>query len=85
VKGNPGSVVGQQLIDAHCPAGVIAPLVLLAPPGVATAAATAARATVGVADMIETAPVQGYDSYSVVPTGALYGAAGTAAIVHLRQ
>jgi len=85
VKGNPGSVVGQQLIDAHYPAGVIAPLELLTPPGVATAAAATARATPGVADVLKAAPVQGYDGYSVVLTGAPYGSAGTAAIVNLRQ
>jgi len=85
VKGNPGSVVGQQLIDAHYPAGAIAPLELLAPPGVAPAAATAARATPGIADVLKTAPIPGYDSYSVVLTGAPYGSAGTAAIVSLRQ
>ena len=45
LKGHPGSVIGAQLLAGHYPAGAIAPLVLLAPPGEASAAATTARAT----------------------------------------
>jgi len=85
VKGNQGSVVGQHLLNAHFPAGASNPLVLLAPPGQAGAAATAARATPGVGDMVPGAPVQGYDSYSVTLSADPFGPAGTNAIVSLRQ
>ena len=54
VKGHPGSVVGEQLLAEHFPAGDIAPLVLLAPPGEANPAAAAARATPGVATVTRT-------------------------------
>jgi len=85
VKGNPGSVVGEHLLTAHFPAGAIDPLVLLAPPGQAGAAATAVHATPGVADVAPGAPVQGYDSYSVTLSVDPYGPAGKTAIVDLRQ
>jgi putative drug exporter of the RND superfamily len=85
VKGAPGSVVGQQLLDAHFPAGAGNPLVLLAPPGQAGAAAVAAHATPGVAAVVPGAPVQGYDNYSVILTGDPFGPAGTTAVVSLRQ
>jgi putative drug exporter of the RND superfamily len=85
VKGNPGSVVGERLLTAHFPAGASDPLVLLAPPGQAGAAATAAHATPGVADVAPGAPVQGYESYSVILSVDPYGPAGKTAIVDLRQ
>jgi putative drug exporter of the RND superfamily len=85
VKGTPGSVTGQQLLDAHFPAGASNPLVLLAPPGQARAAAAAAHATPGVAEVAPGAPVQGYDSYSVTLSGDPFGPAGTTGIVSLRQ
>ncbi len=85
VKGHPGSVVGSQLLAEHYPAGTIAPLVLLAPPGQAAAAAAAARATPGVGSVVPGAPVEGYDSYSVVLSVPPYGSAGTTALVDLRQ
>ena len=85
VKGNPGSVVGERLLTAHFPAGAIDPLVLLAPPAQANAAATAARETPGVAAVLPGTPVEGYDSYSVTLSADPYGQAGTAAIVDLRQ
>jgi putative drug exporter of the RND superfamily len=85
VKGNPGSVVGEQLLTAHFPAGTTDPLVLLAPPAQAGAAATAAHATPGVAAVLRGAPVEGYDSYSVTLSADPYGSAGTTAIVDLRQ
>ena len=85
VKGHPGSVVGSQLLAEHYPAGTIAPLVLLAPPGQAAAAAAAARATSGVGSVVPGAPVEGYDSYSVVLSVPPYGSAGTTALVDLRQ
>jgi len=85
VKGTPGSVTGQQLLDAHFPAGASNPLMLLAPPGQAGAAAAAAHATPGVAGVVPGAPVQGYDGYSVTLTADPFGPAGTTAIVGLRQ
>jgi putative drug exporter of the RND superfamily len=85
VKGNQGSVVGQQLLGAHFPAGASDPLVLLAPPAQARAAAAAAHATPGVAEVVPAAPVQGYDSYTVILPADPFGPAGTTAIVGLRQ
>ena len=85
VKGNPGSVTGQQLLDAHFPAGAANPLVLLAPPGQAGAATAAAHATPGVGDVVPGAPVQGYDSYSVILPADPFGPSGTTAVVGLRQ
>jgi putative drug exporter of the RND superfamily len=85
VQGHPGSVAGAQLADDHFPAGLLEPVVLLAPPDQATAAATAARATPDVAAVLPTAPVEGYASYSVILSVPPYGASGRAVIVHLRQ
>jgi putative drug exporter of the RND superfamily len=85
VKGNPGSVTGQQLLDAHFPAGASNPLVLLAPPGQAAAATAAAHATPDVASVVSSMPIQGYDSYSVTLSADPFGPAGKTAIVNLRQ
>jgi RND superfamily putative drug exporter len=85
VKGNPGSVVGQRLLDAHFPAGASNPLVLLAPPGQTGAAAAAAHATQGVNDVVPGIPVEGYDSYSVTLSVDPFGTAGTTTITDLRQ
>ena len=59
--------------------------VLLAPAGQAAPAAAAARATPGVGSVVPGAPVEGYDSYSVVLSVPPYGSAGTTALVDLRQ
>jgi len=85
VKGHPGSVTGQQLLDAHFPAGASDPLVLLVPPGQAVAAAAAAHATPGVVETTPGAPVEGYDSYSLTLSADPFGPAGTKTIVGLRQ
>jgi putative drug exporter of the RND superfamily len=85
VKGNPGSVVGERLLTEHFPAGASEPLVLLAPPGEAAAAAGAARATPGVAAVLPGRLVEGYESYSVTLSVDPFGPAGTSAIVGLRQ
>jgi RND superfamily putative drug exporter len=85
VKGNAGSVVGERLLTVHFPAGASNPLVLLAPPGEADAAAKAAHATPGVGDVTPGTPVEGYDSYTVTLSVDPFGPAGTTAIVALRQ
>jgi putative drug exporter of the RND superfamily len=85
VKGHPGSVTGQQLLDAHYPAGASNPLVMLVPPRQAGAAATAAHAAPDVASVVPGAPVDGYDSYSVTLAADPFGPAGKTAIVNLRQ
>ena len=85
IKGNPGSVVGEQLLTEHFPAGASNPLALLAPSGQAAAAAAAAHATPGVAAVVPGSPVEGYDSYSVTLSVDPFGSAGTSAIVGLRQ
>jgi MMPL family len=59
--------------------------VLLVPPGQAVAAGVAAHATPDVSNVTPGAPVEGYDSYSVVLSAAPFGPAGTTAIAGLRQ
>jgi putative drug exporter of the RND superfamily len=85
VKGDPGSVVGAQLVDDHFPAGLLAPVAILAPPSQAPAAAAVARATPDVAAVQPASPVEGYTTYSVIMSVPPYGASGQAVIVHLRQ
>jgi RND superfamily putative drug exporter len=85
VKGHPGSVAGAQLVDDHFPAGLLEPVVILAPPDQARAAATAARATPDVSTVLPATPVEGYASYLVIMSVPPYGASGHAVIVHLRQ
>jgi RND superfamily putative drug exporter len=85
VKGDPGSVVGAQLVSDHFPAGLLDPVTILAPPGEARAAAATARATPGVAEVLSAVPVEGYATYSVIMSAPAYGASGQAVVVHLRQ
>jgi RND superfamily putative drug exporter len=85
VKGDPGSVAGAQLADGHFPAGLLAPVTLLTPPGQARAAAAAARTTADVATVRPGAPVEGYADYSVIMSVPPYGSSGQAVIVHLRR
>ena len=85
VKGDPGSVAGAQLVDDHFPAGLLEPVVILAPPDQARAAAKAARATPDVATVRPATPVEGYASYLVIMSVPPYGGSGHAVIVHLRQ
>jgi RND superfamily putative drug exporter len=84
LKGHPGSVVGERLLAEHFPAGDIAPLVLLAPPGEANPAAAAARATPGVATVTPDAPAGRYAGYSVSLAVPPYGARGAAVVPSLR-
>jgi putative drug exporter of the RND superfamily len=83
-KGHPGSVTGEQLLIEHHEAGVIAPLTLLAPPREARAAASAARATPGVASVSPDTPAGGYASFSVTLSADPYSASGYAAVQNLR-
>jgi putative drug exporter of the RND superfamily len=85
VKGNPGSVAGDQLLAEHFPAGEIAPLVILAPPDEATAAVAAVRATRGIATVLPGSGVQGYRSYSAIMSGSPFGSSGTSIVVNLRS
>jgi putative drug exporter of the RND superfamily len=85
VKGHPGSVVGAQLLDDHFPPGLLAPVMILAPPDQARAAAATARATPGVAEVLPATQVMGYVSYLAIMSDPPYGARGDAVIVHLRQ
>jgi putative drug exporter of the RND superfamily len=85
VKGNPGSVIGERLLTEHFPAGASNPLVLLAPAGQAGASESAARATPGVADVVPSTPVEGYDSFSVTLSSDPFSSGGTTSIVDLRQ
>ena len=73
VKGRPGSVTGQQLLDAHYPPGAFDPLDVLAPPSKAASAATAARAAPGVASVTAAPPVGAYSRYSVTLSVDPYG------------
>lgn len=85
VKGDPGSVAGAQLVGVHFPAGLLDPLMILAPPGQATPGVAAARATPGVAEVEPQGPVEGYASYLVITSGLSNGATGQAVIVGLRE
>jgi RND superfamily putative drug exporter len=85
VKGQADSVVGARLLAEHYPAGTIAPLVLLTPPGEAGAAATAAQATPDIHSVSRRGPVEGYASYSITLSVPPYGPSGFAAVVHLRD
>jgi putative drug exporter of the RND superfamily len=85
VKGSPGSVTGQQLLDRHFAAGTSSPLVLLVPPAQASAAVAAAHATPAVASVLPGTPAGEYDSYSVTLATDPFGHGGTTAIVDLRH
>lgn len=85
VKGNPGSVVGGQLIDAHFPAGSLAPLTLLAPPSEAGRAVAAARSVPGTGSVTPSGSLSGYSSYQVILSVGPYSPDGTTALVNLRS
>lgn len=85
LKGHPGSVIGAQLLAEHYPSGAVAPLVLLTPPGRASAAAATARATPGVATVARHGTTADYADYSVTLSVPPYGAKGSATIENLRH
>ena len=84
LKGRPGSIIGEQLIAEHFPAGEISPLVLLAPRPEADAAAFAAGEVSGVAAVTSGQPIAGYADYTVDLSVAPYSADGFRAIAALR-
>lgn len=84
VPGNPGSVVGAQLLDQYFPAAGSDPLNVLAPAGQATAAAATARSTPGVAAVAATAPVGHYAAYDVTLSAPNYSPGAYATIASLR-
>jgi putative drug exporter of the RND superfamily len=85
VKGSPGSVTGAQVLTEHYPAGVLAPIDLLAPPAQASAAEAAAHAGPGVYSVTKVQPVEGYVHYSVVLSVQPYSQAGYNAVVSMRH
>ncbi len=85
VKGNPDSVTGANVLTKHFPAGILAPIDLLAPPAQASAAQAAAHAVPGVSSVRQLQPVESYDRFSVVLSVQPYSQAGYSAVVNLRQ
>jgi putative drug exporter of the RND superfamily len=85
IKGHPGSVTGANLLTEHYGPGVTEPLSILSPPGEASAAAAAARATPDVASVAPSGPVHGYASYSATLSVPPYSTSGYAAVANLRQ
>lgn len=84
LKGRPGSIVGEQLLSEHFPRGMLAPLVLLAPPSEAAGAEAAARSTTGVAAVTSGPEFGAFESYSLVLSAPPYGPGGSQAISALR-
>ena len=85
IKGHPASVTGANLLTEHYGPGVTEPLTILSPPGEASAAAAAARATPDIAAVSPSGPVHGYASYSATLSVPPYSTAGYAAVASLRQ
>jgi putative drug exporter of the RND superfamily len=85
IKGRPGSVVGEQLLAEHFPAGAIAPLILLAPQREAQAAADTARTLPGVASASPSAGAGRYAGYTVVLSVPPFSAEGSDVIAGLRR
>jgi putative drug exporter of the RND superfamily len=84
LKGHPGSIAGEQLLAAHFPAGVLSPVLVLAPQSEARAAARVARAAPGVASVAPGPATLGYAAESVDLSVPPYSAAGFRAIAALR-
>lgn len=85
IPGNPASVVGEHAIEAHYPAGDLAPLTILVPKGQAASAARVAHGVPGIGSVTAGTPVSGYANYTAVMSVAPYGSAGAATIGTLRQ
>jgi RND superfamily putative drug exporter len=85
VKGHKGSVVGEQIVAAHFPAGATDPLTVLSPAGEAAQVAATAAATPNVASVSAGDPVGGYAVSTVVFAVSPYGAQGYATIAELRN
>jgi RND superfamily putative drug exporter len=79
IKGHPASVAGANLLTEHYGPGVTEPLTILSPPGQASAAVAAARATPDIAAVSPSGPVHGYASYSATLSVPPYSTAGYAA------
>ncbi len=85
LRDTPDSVAGAKVFASHFGPGATAPLVLLAPPPVADAAAETARANPHIATVTPTTSIAGYTAYSVVLAIDPYSTSGTTAIGELRQ
>lgn len=85
LKGTTGSLTGEQLLEAHFPAGLLQPLQVLVPPSEAVAATAAARAVPGIGPVTVAGPVAGYANLTVVQSVQPYSPAGSASIVALRS
>jgi putative drug exporter of the RND superfamily len=85
LKGDPGSVVGEQLYAQHYGAGSVAPLVVLVPPGEATAAAATVKATPGISSVAQGAAVGSYTDLTATMSAPSYSSAGYPVIVSLRD
>jgi RND superfamily putative drug exporter len=80
------SAVGARLVTEHLGAGVLDPLVLLAPPSEGSTAASIARALPTVAGVSAAKqPLGGYDQYSVTLKVDPYGSQAGSAISDLRR
>jgi putative drug exporter of the RND superfamily len=85
LKGTTGTLTGSQLLDAHYPAGLAQPLIMLAPSSKAAAAAAAARSVARVGSVTASGQVSGYARYTVVQSVLPYSSAGSASIAGLRS
>jgi putative drug exporter of the RND superfamily len=85
VKGSPDSVTGAQVLTEHFPAGILAPIDVLAPTAQASAAEAAAHTVPDVSSVTQLPPVEGYARYSVVLSVQPYSQAGYSAVVSMRH
>jgi putative drug exporter of the RND superfamily len=85
VKGNLGSVVGEQIVSAHFPAGATDPLTVLSPPDEAAQVLTTASTTPNVASAISGDPVGSYSTTTVTLGVPPYGSQGYSTIGDLRK